>query len=76
MGQRLQKQGALADPRIAPEEDDASRDQAAAKHAVEFTQPGWKAREVIERDLRQRPRAAQVTRCPAPTCAPTCEPNR
>ena len=63
--QRLQHQGALADSRLAPQQHQRTRNQAAAQHAVEFSDSRGDAvlRQGLDLGERSRHGGAHGCRC-------------
>jgi hypothetical protein len=51
VGRRLQQQRGLADARLSTEQHERPRDDAAAKHAIEFADPCRQPRVMLERNV-------------------------
>ncbi len=55
VGRRLQQQRRLADARLAAQQHQRTRDDAAAQHAVEFVDGGGEPRVLLDLDIRVQP---------------------
>src|SRR5262249_60087845 len=56
----LQQQRGLADPRIAPDEDEGALDDAAPEHAVQLADARGHALSALDADLAERERAVRA----------------